>query len=105
MNLVKTGIGVSAGVEKIATTYTYVSNASKKVTLAISAQEQALQEVLDSRIQWSCWVRYFVWNDLDLGISCVALWTESAVPLPQVPPDEVNNSEAMTTITNNSHLF
>ena len=46
-----------------------------------------------------------MWTDLDLGISRVALWTESAAPLPQVPLDEFHNVEALDTISSNPDLF
>lgn len=46
-----------------------------------------------------------MWTDLDLGISRVALWTESTAPLPQVPLDEYNNVQALNTISNNPELF
>ena len=46
-----------------------------------------------------------MWTDLDLGISRVVLWTESAAPLPQVPLDEFHNVEALDTISSNPDLF
>jgi hypothetical protein len=46
-----------------------------------------------------------MWNDLDFSISCAALWTESAMPLPDVLFEEFLNAEALSTITDNPPLF
>jgi hypothetical protein len=46
-----------------------------------------------------------MWNDLDLGVSHAALWTESAVPLPHVPPREFLNFKAINTISTHPELF
>jgi hypothetical protein len=105
MSLAVTGTGEYADEERTASTFTYANDAPKRDTRAISARERALLEVLDSRILRPRWVRHLMWNDLDLGISRAALWTENAVPLPQVPPEEFNNKEAMNTIADNPHLL
>jgi len=46
-----------------------------------------------------------MWSDLDLSISRVALWTESAAPLPPVPANKFCNTEALNTISNHPNLF
>ena len=46
-----------------------------------------------------------MWDDLDLGISRAALWTERVAAIPEAPPEEYNNSEAIQTILDNPNLF
>jgi len=60
-----------------------------------SARERALREVLDSRAKRLRWVQDLMWDDLDLGISRAALWTESAAPIPETPSKEYDNTEAI----------
>ena len=105
MNRVETGTEEYADEEKVVSTSMSVSCASKKGIPAISARERALREVLDLRAKRPSWVRNLMWNDLDLGISRAALWTESAAPLPHVPPEEFLNSEATSTISTHPELF
>ena len=46
-----------------------------------------------------------MWNDLDLGISYAALWTKSAVPIPDTLSEEYDNTEAIQTVLDNPDLF
>ena len=70
-----------------------------------SARRKALQEVLELKARRPGWVRNLMWNDLDLGISRAATWTEYSEPLPSVPSDEFRNTEALSTISTFPHLF
>jgi hypothetical protein len=105
VNLAETGIKESAQEEKTAITSTFAKYVSKKDTSAISARAKALRQVLDNRAKRPSWVRGLMWNDIDLGISRAALWTENASPLPSVPIDEFRNVEAIDTIFKNPDLF
>ncbi|KAG1726409.1 hypothetical protein EDB19DRAFT_1914664 [Suillus lakei] len=46
-----------------------------------------------------------IWNGHSHPQSPTALWTETAVPLPHPPAHEFQNSFALHTISDNSHLF
>ena len=70
-----------------------------------SAHQKVLQEVLELKARHPGWVHNLMWNDLDLGISRAATWTEYAEPLPSILSDEFHNIEALSTISNFPHLF
>jgi hypothetical protein len=52
------------------------------------------------------YLRYNVWTDEhSSSLPSTAEWTETAEPLPPVPPHELNNPIAQKTISENPHLF
>jgi hypothetical protein len=51
------------------------------------------------------YMRNYVWNNEDIGVSPCVLSTEYEAPLPRPPPSEFSNVEAMNTILKNPHLF
>lgn len=57
-------------------------------------------------------LRYNLWSNVEerpFSYSptppSLATWTESARPLPKVPAEEFNNTKALQTIKDNTHLF
>ena len=100
-----TGTKEYAGKEKTAFTSTSANCVLRRDIPVTSARRKALQEVLELKARCPGWVRNLMWNDLDLGISRAATWTEYSEPLPSVPSDEFRNVEALSTISNFPHLF
>lgn len=53
-----------------------------------------------------CYLRYNVWTNEQLSsLPSTTEWSETAEPLPSVPPHELNNPIAQKTISENLHLF
>ena len=46
-----------------------------------------------------------IWADVVSNHTTLAVWTESPLPLPSLPANELSNSVALTTIHSNPHLF
>ena len=83
--------------------HTYAQNVAATVT-----PPQSVNNSLHGVDRWAHrphYARDFIWGDSEQPRVTLAMWTESAQPLPSPPANELTNAVAIKTIEENPHLF
>ena len=94
--------------QPLATICTSAPGALTRVTSQAIATPQAKNRRSHPSLRWERrprFVREYVWSDLQIQDVTTAMFSETALPLPQPPKNELTSTEKWEVIRTRSHLF